>query len=579
MGKRPKAIVIGSGISGWMAAICLAEAGIDVDLVSNIERYQANSVCVQDGIGAALNTKGEDDSDWKHFEETIYRGHFLGNQEAVREMCKSAPPLVHLLTRMGAMFCRTREGFLELRQGLGSLYQRVVYAQDHTGKEVLYILGEQVRYWQSQGRIRCLDNWEFLSLLLDNRGICRGILASYRPTLEIQIFRGEATLICTGGYAQLFATNTASLSANGAALGALFRQGLPLANLEFVLSHPTTLCYPQKALLMGDALLAAGAKLWTYRQGEKWYFIENQYSHTASLPLERLAKTVYNVIYLQNLGVEGSDSIGIYLDCTGLDKKIWLENQRILQFCQKFLGVDPRHKPVLVHPAVYYCLGGILVDKKHSTQIKGVFAAGEAATLYHGAGVLGGNPLLSAIYGATVASKSITEYLEGQSLGTFLGGDSQLQEQQKRQQKWFSQQGEENPFALWQELRQMMDKVAIARSERALLQTREGIVQLRERLGKAQLPDSSRDSNRSYFMALQLENTLDLAEAFVACALSRKESRGAHWRLDFPQREDEEYLATSTICYDGLRVDYQKVELPYLPPRPSLEDFDFQEEG
>src|SRR6202163_2956019 len=212
---QPKIIIVGGGLAGLMAAIKVAETGVPLDLFSIVPVKRSHSVCAQGGINAAKNLKGEGDSTWKHFDDTIYGGDFLANQPLVKGMCEAAPAIIDLLDRMGVMFNRTPEGLLDFRRFGGTLYHRTAFAGATTGQQLLYALDEQVRRFEAEGKVKKYEHWEFLSAVLDNSRECRGICAMNLRTMEVRTFPADAILIATGGIGAIFGKSTNSVVCTG----------------------------------------------------------------------------------------------------------------------------------------------------------------------------------------------------------------------------------------------------------------------------------------------------------------------------------------------------------------------------
>ena len=236
--NQPKIIVVGGGLAGLMATIRVAEAGVPVDLFSIVPVKRSHSVCAQGGINAAKNTKGEGDSTWQHFDDTVYGGDFLANQPPVKRMCEAAPGIIDLLDRMGVMFNRTPEGNLDYRRFGGTLMHRTAFAGATTGQQLLYALDEQVRRYEAEGKVKKYEGWTFLSAVIDDAGVSRGICAMDLKTMEVKTFPADATIFCTGGNGAIYYRSTNSVVCTGMAQSALFQQGVDYANGEFIQVHP-----------------------------------------------------------------------------------------------------------------------------------------------------------------------------------------------------------------------------------------------------------------------------------------------------------------------------------------------------
>jgi succinate dehydrogenase / fumarate reductase flavoprotein subunit len=267
---HPKIIVVGGGLAGLSATIKVAEMGGHVDLFSIVPVKRSHSVCAQGGINAAKNLKGEGDSTWQHFDDTVYGGDFLANQPPVKAMCDMAPGIIDLLDRMGVPFNRTPEGVLDFRRFGGTLYNRTAFAGATTGQQLLYALDEQVRRYEAEGKVTKYEGWEFLSAVLDDRRVCHGISAMDLRAMEVATFPAEAVIIATGGIGAVFGKSTNSVVCTGSAQSALYQQGAFYANGEFIQVHPTSIPGEDKLRLMSESARGEGGRVWVPRnRGDK----------------------------------------------------------------------------------------------------------------------------------------------------------------------------------------------------------------------------------------------------------------------------------------------------------------------
>ncbi len=267
---HPKIIVVGGGLAGLSATIKIAEMGGHVDLFSIVPVKRSHSVCAQGGINAAKNLKGEGDSTWQHFDDTIYGGDFLANQPPVQAMCDAAPGIIDLLDRMGVPFNRTPEGLLDFRRFGGTLYNRTAFAGATTGQQLLYALDEQVRRYESEGKVTKYEAWEFLSGVIDENRVCHGICALDLHSMQVQTFPAEAVIMATGGNGAIFGKSTNSVVCTGSAQSALYQQGAFYANGEFIQVHPTCIPGEDKLRLMSESARGEGGRVWVPKQpGDK----------------------------------------------------------------------------------------------------------------------------------------------------------------------------------------------------------------------------------------------------------------------------------------------------------------------
>ena len=582
----PRIIVVGGGLAGLAAVIKIAEAGGTVDLFSIVPVKRSHSVCAQGGINAAKNLKGEGDTTDKHFDDTIYGGDFLANQTPVKAMCEAAPGIIDLLDRMGVPFNRTPEGLLDFRRFGGTLYNRTAFAGATTGQQLLYALDEQVRRYESAGLVKKYEGWEFLSAVLDSRGAARGITALDLRTMELRSFPAEAIILATGGNGALFGKSTNSVVCTGSAQSAIFQQGAYYANGEFIQVHPTCIPVEDKLRLMSESARGEGGRVWVPRtkgesrpikqipESDRWYFLEEWYPKYGNLvPRDVATRAIHRVVYEYGLGLDGQPMV--YLDLTHIDRATLNRKlEGILEIYEKFVGDDPRDVPMKIFPGVHYTMGGLWVDFNQMTNIPGIFAAGECEYQYHGANRLGANSLVSCIFGGFRAGPNALHYSHGlECPDGDCGNASELARQAEINSKLLKNEGTENPFKLWRELGvTMTEHATVIRYNKGLKQADEKIVELLERYKKVNLADRSQWANTSFAFARQLKNMLELSRTVTLGALLRDESRGAHYKPDFPDRNDEKFLKTTKASFtgapEGPKFEYEEVDTQYIKPRP-----------
>lgn len=573
--SNPKIIVVGGGLAGLMSAIKIAENGGIVDLFSVVPVKRSHSVCAQGGINAAKNTKGEGDSVEKHFDDTVYGGDFLANQELPKRMCESAPAIIDLLDRMGVMFNRTSEGNIDLRRFGGTLFHRTAFAGATTGQQMLYALDEQVRRHENENKVNKYEHWEFLSLVLDDQKKCRGITALDLRTMEVRAFRAEAVVLATGGCGMIFGKSTNSTACTGSAASSVYQAGAYYANGEFIQVHPTAIPGEDKLRLMSESARGEGGRVWTIKDGKPWYFLEEWYPKYGNLvPRDVASRAIFKVVKEMKLGIEGKDLV--YLDVSHIDsKKLDVKLGGILEIYEKFMGEDPKKVPMKIFPAVHYSMGGLWIDNHHMTNIPGLFAAGECDYHYHGANRLGANSLLSCLFGGMVAGLETLEYargLEDNSSETISSSiyANEVKKQEAINDGLIHQTGTENIFKLHEELgRVMTDNVTVIRHNKNLERTDHDLQKLLERFKKAVLNDKTKWANPVLPFARQLYNMIQLSRVITLGALKRNESRGAHYKPDFPERDDVHFLKTTKASFneDGPRIEYEEVDTKWIKPR------------
>ena len=586
MASNPKIIVVGGGLAGLSSVIKIAEMGGSVDLFSIVPVKRSHSVCAQGGINAAKNLKGEGDSTWQHFDDTIYGGDFLANQPPVKAMCDAAPSIIDLLDRMGVPFNRTPEGLLDFRRFGGTLHHRTAFAGATTGQQLLYALDEQVRRFEAEGKVKKYESWEFLSAVLDNNRVARGICAIDLRSMEVRTFPADAIIMATGGIGAIFGKSTNSVVCTGSAQSALYQQGCYYANGEFIQVHPTSIPGEDKLRLMSESARGEGGRVWVPKtqgdkrdpksipESERWYFLEEWYPKYGNLvPRDVATRAIFKVVYEHNLGIDGKPMV--YLDLTHIDRAtLDRKLEGILEIYEKFVGDDPRETPMKIFPGMHYTMGGLWVDFNQATNIPGIFAAGECEYQYHGANRLGANSLVSCIFGGFTAGPNAVRYAKSQQAASTNGHfDSERKRQEEINAGLMKSEGTENPFKLWRELGELMTKdCTVIRYNKNLQQTDAKLVEFLERYRKINLSDRSMWANTSFVFTRQLYNMLQLSRVIAQGAAKRDESRGAHYKPDFPDRDDKNFLKTTKASFapdaDEPKLEFEPVDISLLPPRP-----------
>ncbi len=501
-----KFAIVGGGLAGLAAAMKLAEAGHEVDIISVVPVKRSHSVCAQGGINGAVNTKGEGDSPAKHLDDTVYGGDFLANQPPVKRMTDMAPEIIYLFDRMGVPFSRTQEGLLDFRRFGGTLHHRTAFAGASTGQQLLYALDEQVRKWEVQGMVRKFEGWEMLSLVMDDHQVCRGLIAMNLQTLELKAFAADAVIIATGGPGLIFGKSTNSMTCTGSAVAACYQQGAKYANGEFIQVHPTSIPGEDKLRLMSESARGEGGRVWVPRtpgdtrnpkeipDAERLYFLEEKYPAYGNLVPRDIATREIFQICLDGKGIGGENQV--YLDLTHIPAETLTRKLgAILEIYEMFVGDDPRNVPMRIFPGVHYSMGGLWVDYEQRTNIPGLFAAGECDYSIHGANRLGANSLLSCVYGGFVAAPAAVEYAKNVERGDTESNsiyDAELKRQQEINDGIIHNEGGENQYQLHEEMgKWMTDNVTVVRYNDRLLATDEKLRELQERFKKISINDSN----------------------------------------------------------------------------------------
>ncbi|TFD92452.1 succinate dehydrogenase flavoprotein subunit [Jeotgalibacillus sp. R-1-5s-1] len=574
--SKGKIIVVGGGLAGLMATIKAAEAGMSVDLFSLVPVKRSHSVCAQGGINGAVNTKGEGDSPWEHFDDTVYGGDFLANQPPVKAMCEAAPGIIHLLDRMGVMFNRTPEGLLDFRRFGGTQHHRTAFAGATTGQQLLYALDEQVRRHEVAGLVTKYEGWEFLGSVLDDDGVCRGVVSQDLKTMEIKAFRGDAVILATGGPGIIFGKSTNSVINTGAAASVAYQQGVYYSNGEFIQIHPTAIPGDDKLRLMSESARGEGGRVWTYKDGKPWYFLEEKYPAYGNLvPRDIATREIFDVCVRQKLGINGENMV--YLDLSHKDpKELDIKLGGIIEIYEKFMGDDPRKVPMKIFPAVHYSMGGLWVDYDQMTNIPGLFAAGECDYSIHGANRLGANSLLSSIYGGMVAGPNAVKYINGlEQTAEDMPEEIYTRFVKEKQDEWdeiMAMDGDENAYVIHKELGEWMtDNVTVVRYNDKLRETDEKIQELQERFKRININDTAKWSNQGAVFTRQLKGMLHLSRVVTIGALKRDESRGAHYKPEFPERNDADFLKTTMAKFNPAtnapEFHFEEVDVSLIEPR------------
>ena len=364
--------------------------GGHVDLFSIVPVKRSHSVCAQGGINAAKNLKGEGDSTWQHFDDTIYGGDFLANQPPVKMMCDMAPGVIDLLDRMGVPFNRTPEGVLDFRRFGGTLYNRTAFAGATTGQQLAVRArrtGAPLRIGRQGYQVRRLG----ISLGRARwAAVCRGICAMDLRSMQVVTFPSDAVIVATGGIGAIFGKSTNSVVCTGSAQSALYQQGAYYANGEFIQVHPTSIPGEDKLRLMSESARGEGGRVWVPKkpgdnrdpksipENERWYFLEEWYPKYGNLvPRDVATRAIHKVVYEHGLGIDGQPMV--YLDLTHIDRAtLDRKLEGILEIYEKFVGDDPRDTPMKIFPGMHYTMGGLWVDFNQRTNIDGLYACGES---------------------------------------------------------------------------------------------------------------------------------------------------------------------------------------------------------
>jgi len=610
--SKHRVIVVGGGLAGLSACVRLGEAGLDVDLFSVVPVKRSHSVCAQGGINACNDVARQQGySEYEHFDETIYGGDFLADQHPVLEMAMWAPKIIDLLDRMGVPFNRTSEGRRDLRLFGGSLFKRTHFAGATTGQQLLYALDEQTRRYESEGKITKYEFWEFLWPVMKD-GRCVGIVAQDMRTMGIRTFRADAVIIATGGNGLVFGKSTNSVICNGAALARCYQAGVWYGNPEMIQVHPTAIPGADKLRLMSESARGEGGRVWVPRakgesrpaksipEDERYYFLEERYPKYGNIvPRDIATREIFDICVNEGMGVDGKNQV--YLDLTHRDPEYLTKKLGgILEIYEKFVGDDPRFTPMKIFPAVHYSMGGLwtqftkgsynpeIARKKHKsgspapieykvgqgmqlgapnnmmTNVPGLYAFGEVNFAYHGANRLGANALLSCLFDGLFCGVSVANYVRNEAPANAPAVDlpagifeaAQAQENAKVNKLLAtvgkgSSAAAYNPYAIGKELGdEMTAACTVVRSQARLEQCLVKVEELKDRYSQATLSDSAVWTNQSLSYSRAVGDMVLIAEAMVKAAHFRQESRGAHYRTDFPYRDDDNFMGSTVAKFD-----------------------------
>ena len=600
--KQSRVIVVGGGLAGLGAAVKAAELGVQVDLFSIVPVKRSHSVCAQGGINACNEiARQQGYSEYEHFDESIYGGDFLANQPPVYEMAHWAPRIIDLLDRMGVPFNRTKEGQRDLRLFGGSLYKRTHFAGATTGQQLIYAFDEQVRRFETEGKVTKYEHWEFLRPLIAADGTCCGIVAQDLRTMQVRAFRASAVVMATGGCGLVFGKSTNSVMCTGGAASRCYQLGAWYGNGEFIQVHPTAIPGHDKLRLMSESARGEGGRVWVPRRkgdhrdprqipdAERWYFLEEKYPKYGNIvPRDIATREIFDVCVNQGMGVGGQNQV--YLDLTHLGRE-YMDRKLggIVEIYRKFVGEEPSEVPMRIFPGMHYSMGGLWTtytakpDHKGMvygapnnmmTNIPGLYAFGEVNYQFHGANRLGANALLSCIFdglfsGASVAAWAKDHAVDGVPQQVF---DDGVAAEQARMQSLATGTGGENPYQIGKELGDEMTAAAtVVKSEARLLQARAKLADLRDRSRRMSLSDTGMWTNQNLSYARAVADMVILAQAIIEGSIERKESRGSHYRTDYPTRNDDRFLKSTVAAYDpasgGCSISFEDVDTALVQPR------------
>jgi succinate dehydrogenase / fumarate reductase, flavoprotein subunit len=553
-------LIIGAGLAGQRAALAAARAGATVAVMSKVHPVRSHSVAAAGGINAAISL----DDDWRsHAYDTVKGSDYLGDQDAIEIMTAEAPAEVMHLEHIGVTFHRNERGELDLRAFGGASMKRTAYVADITGQAMLHVLYEQLM--RHHETVESYEEWFTTSLLQDGDGRCCGAVARDVRSGRMEAFLAKNVILACGGAGQVYKPTTNGLIVTGDGIALAYRLGAPLMDMEMVQYHPTTLV--ESGILITEGARGEGAHLLN-SAGER--FMEKAAPNKMELASRDVVSRAEQIEIDEGRGV-GPGGKGVYLDVTVVPRKRTLEALReIVNLGKDFAGVDITREPITIRPGQHYIMGGVKTDADGRTPIEGLYAAGEVACVsVHGGNRLGANSLLDTLVfgrraGEHAAARAASMGLPELDARPRVRADTDMIESIIARPHEGRRVSE-----IKNELGEAMDRdVAVFRSQDGLERARETVARLKEESAAAWIDDRGTVFNQDVLGAIELSYMIDCAEAIVLAALERKESRGAQFRTDFPERNDEEWLKHIDISLngDGPQLTYSPVTITQWQP-------------
>jgi succinate dehydrogenase flavoprotein subunit len=545
-------LIVGAGLAGMRAALA-APSHLDVALLSKVHPVRSHSVAAQGGINAAL---GENDSWETHAFDTTKGGLYLGDQDAIEAMCREAPGDILDLERMGVIFSRDEQGRIAQRPFGGAGFPRTCYAADRTGHAILHAMYEQLLKRQAF----VYEEWYVTSLIVED-GVCRGVVAWDLIKGGLHAIGAKAVILATGGSGRVFLTSTNAVINTGDGMALAYRAGAPLEDMEFVQFHPTTL--KDTGILITEGARGEGGYLLN-TLGDR--FMKAYAPEQMELATRSTVSLAIGQEITEGRGVDGC----VLLDLRHLGRARILERlPQIRELAIEFAGVDPIESPIPVRPGAHYQMGGVRTTQWGETEMPGLYAAGECACVsVHGANRLGGNSLLETVVFGRRAGGHAADYVR--EVAPRAPSDAALRSDEARVKRLLANKGTERAWQIRDELgKTMAFNLGIFRTQKSMTEAFEKVRELMERAPLVFVQDRGKVFNTDLIQALELQCLLEVAETIVAGALAREESRGSHYRSEFPTRDDTNWLK-HTLTYrtpDGPSLRYAPVTITRFPPK------------
>ena len=551
-------LVIGAGLAGQRAALAAAEQGVSVGILSKVHPVRSHSNAAQGGINAALNPE---DSWESHAYDTVKGSDYLGDQDAISIMCEEAPEEILHLEHLGVTFHRNAEGKLGTRAFGGASAARTYYVADITGQAIMHVLYEQLM--KHSETVARYEEWFCTALALDENGECCGVVTRNVADGEMQLFSAKSVILATGGNGQVWKPTTNALICTGDGIAMAYRAGAKLMDMEMIQYHPTTLA--GKGFLITEGARGEGAHLLNAK-GER--FMERYAPNKMELASRDVVSRAEQTEINEGRGFPDGT---VALDITVVPKKRVHEALREIVLVGKdFAGVDITREPIHIKPGNHYTMGGIKTDVDGRTEVPGLYAAGETACVsVHGGNRLGANSLLDTLIfgrrsGADAAARAKRTEGSRPSQRVLEAEQDQIESIAAREKGSGRRVSE-----IKLELGEAMDKhVAVFRDEAGIQQALETVRRLKQEAESAYIDDKGSIFNQDMLAAIELGYMLDNAECSCVAALERKESRGAQYRTDFPERNDEEWLKHIDLQQgeEGPDISYSEVTITQWEP-------------
>lgn len=561
-------IVVGGGLAGLTAALT-ADPKLSVAVISKVHPLRSHSVAAQGGINAALgnNPEGRDDSWEKHAFDTIKGSDFLADQDTAELMCERAIPALYELEHWGVPFSRFPGAVIAQRPFGGAGFPRTCYAADRTGLVILHTLFEQ----SVRRQVKFYNEW-LVTRLVVHQGQCQGVVICDLTTGEIIPVKARAVIFATGGYGRVYFKTTNAFINHGSGIGIAYRAGVALKDMEFVQFHPTSLI--GKNILITEGARGEGGYL-VNNKGQR--FLADYAPKTMELaPRDIVARAIQTEIDKGN----GFNDDYVHLDLRHLgEKKINKRLPGIREICLNFGGFDPIEKPIPIQPAQHYSMGGIDVDVDCATGVEGFYAAGECACVsVHGANRLGGNSLLDTVVFGKIAGDQAAAFVKRGGHPSSSSSERHLEDEtikiKEKMGTWSRRDSGIKIHLMMEKLKlAMSEKVGIFRKKEDLTEGLKIILGLKEDYGHTYFSGKNIKYCQEVVNIFEFEAMLDLAEVIIRGAINREETRGSHFRLDFKERNDKDWLKHTLmvnkenkpeISYSDVNISkYEPVERTY----------------